>query len=825
MPIWKRAIIMVLVAAASGNVEAKGFHGGSGTGAGGAQPAEEFAGPFPSWVNVKTGCGAVGNGIANDTAAIQTCINGLNSTTPVVYFPAGTYNISSTLVWPGNGQTCSTAPSVGSSYGRLVGADPSTVTIKWVGASGATMFCLNGVQFSSINRMTLDANTSNSAKIIISQGWTGPNSGGQFADVGNEYTDVIFKNAGASTGAGFAFFCGTQGFQCSEVTLLRDQFINNVVGVQTEQANAADVWCWHCSFQGNGFAMSAGGTPKGIPGAPCGANDCAGQFSAFASVFQNTTNQEFTWGNNGPMFNLIDNYSSGANRFINSGGTGAFDPAVIKGNTIVNTANCLSILDADTGPELFIGNTVVTSGSCTTASSGGATSTPTAGPSIISSGDLLAKDNFFTKGSAPSGACSTTTPAFAGGRCHEFGETITTITPPPPPVLPGVPANLSRTIFEAAPSGSGTTCSAGSPCAVQTAVCLAATGSSGFSAGNCTGAVVPSRNVVHLIPGSYSISTTVSFPANTDIQFICDGYYAQLSPSGLSSGMSTVKINGPSSLVMHYCSVSGDLAKTVNGIEITGVDQVGAKVWADQLLMSNSNVRNVFADSTLSNVGIEIHDSHFFLSSDVAVSVAGGISLSIYGCVTTSSAPNGVFNISGPGSLMVNGCWNDAGADQIFSVSGSGRFALVGSHGGIGTDGVTLPPTAGTLSGFTGTAQIGSWDITPVSFAGTPAINVGTSVGATVLGWGIAGNSTYWNTGGAFSGTTGFLNSFQFQPGAGYGVTNYTEVSATQPFINNAMSLFETTSPTTPAVAAPGVTAIQLQRVFVSAGHYGIWIH
>jgi hypothetical protein len=267
------------------------------------------------------------------------------------------------------------------------------------------------------------------------------------------------------------------------------------------------------------------------------------------------------------------------------------------------------------------------------------------------------------------------------------------------------------------------------------------------------------------------------------------------------------------------------LSETVNGIEMAGVDQVGAKVWADQLLMSNSNVRNFFADSTLNNIGVEIHDSHFFLSSDMDVSVAGGGSLAIYGCVTSSSATNGVFNISGSGSLMVNGCWNDGGPDKIFSASGSGSFALVGDHGGIGTDGVTLPPTAGTLSGFTGTAQIGSWDVTPVAFAGTPTIDVGTSAGATVLGWGIAGNSTYWNTGGAFAGTTGFLNSFQFQPGMGYGVTNYTEVSATQPFINNAMSLLKNTSPTTPAIAAPGITGIQLQRVFVSAGHYGIWIH
>jgi hypothetical protein len=60
--------------------------------------AEEFVGPFANWTNVKTTCGAVGDGSQDDTSAIQTCLNRLSSgSSVVIWFPAGTYKITSTL--------------------------------------------------------------------------------------------------------------------------------------------------------------------------------------------------------------------------------------------------------------------------------------------------------------------------------------------------------------------------------------------------------------------------------------------------------------------------------------------------------------------------------------------------------------------------------------------------------------------------------------------------------------------------------------------------------------------------------------------------------
>ncbi|MBV9124249.1 MAG: hypothetical protein JO112_12900 [Planctomycetes bacterium] len=53
----------------------------------------EFVGPFPSWKNVQTDYGVRGDGVADDTAAIQKGLDDLknvaNNDWCVLYFPAG----------------------------------------------------------------------------------------------------------------------------------------------------------------------------------------------------------------------------------------------------------------------------------------------------------------------------------------------------------------------------------------------------------------------------------------------------------------------------------------------------------------------------------------------------------------------------------------------------------------------------------------------------------------------------------------------------------------------------------------------------------------
>src|SRR6516162_3528333 len=87
---------------------------------------EEFVGPFASWANVKTNYAAAGDGVADDTAAIQNALNALGPTNPTLYFPAGTYRITQTLTLAAQ------------QYVNIIGQDPSSTAIIWGGSSGGT---------------------------------------------------------------------------------------------------------------------------------------------------------------------------------------------------------------------------------------------------------------------------------------------------------------------------------------------------------------------------------------------------------------------------------------------------------------------------------------------------------------------------------------------------------------------------------------------------------------------------------------------------------------------------------------------------------------
>ena len=140
---------------------------------------EEFVGPFPSWSNVKTGYGAVADGSADDTAAIQRALDALGPTNPTLYFPAGTYRITKTLSLSGQ------------EYINVIGRDPAATILVWAGPSGGTMVNLNGVAYSRFDRLTF--NGQNRAGIAVDQSWDGS---APYFDTGNEYADDVFENAG-----------------------------------------------------------------------------------------------------------------------------------------------------------------------------------------------------------------------------------------------------------------------------------------------------------------------------------------------------------------------------------------------------------------------------------------------------------------------------------------------------------------------------------------------------------------------------------------------------------------------------------------------------
>ncbi len=119
-----------------------------------AAPAPPAAASLPSldwvprsdWVNVKD-LGAVGDGVADDTAAIQTALAGVTDAS-TIYFPAGTYRLTDTLRLTGK-------PGGGTMGVLLVGHGRDTLFV-WDGPEGASMFLDDGIPYSRYVGMIFD---------------------------------------------------------------------------------------------------------------------------------------------------------------------------------------------------------------------------------------------------------------------------------------------------------------------------------------------------------------------------------------------------------------------------------------------------------------------------------------------------------------------------------------------------------------------------------------------------------------------------------------------------------------------------------------------
>jgi hypothetical protein len=358
---------------------------------------EEFVGPFPSWANVKTNYAAVGDGVADDTAAIQRALNALGSTNPTLYFPAGIYRITQTLTLAGQ------------QYVNIIGQDPSNTTIIWAGAPGGTMLYLNGIAYSRFDRLAFNGQAS--AAVAVDQSWAGS---GNYFDTDNEYADDVFENAG------IGLRCGNLGAGCAETSMLRDQFVSDTVaGVSMRNYNALDMFIWYSLFQNDADGVTN--------------NQGAGNFHVYDSVFENSTLADLEIGNTG-VFNFRGNYSIGSNWFfVCAGATNNPANITVEGNTILDTIKPESIVACELGPVILLDNTIRSLASVT--------SGPVVSVSSFNAADLFSMGNTFT---VPPPA------TYGNGHYHSVQDqsVARSTVNPSPPILPGTPPNNKRQIFE-----------------------------------------------------------------------------------------------------------------------------------------------------------------------------------------------------------------------------------------------------------------------------------------------------------------------------------------------------------------------------------------
>lgn len=202
---------------------------------------EEFNGPFPNWKNVKTDFGAIGDGITDDAPAINAALYAFrdleNTNFSVLYFPAGTYKLCSTIY---NADRAGGGTHY-SGFG-IVGEDPENTILLWDGPDDGTMFTLDG-WYLKISRLTFEGQ--NRAKIgLFRDGGFG---------TGVEYSDLFFSNLV------FGIQLGDFRTGQAENLFLRCRFSNCDVGIFGSDMNSLDTWVWYCLFEDCNWGIHLGG--------------------------------------------------------------------------------------------------------------------------------------------------------------------------------------------------------------------------------------------------------------------------------------------------------------------------------------------------------------------------------------------------------------------------------------------------------------------------------------------------------------------------------------------------------------------------------------
>jgi pectate lyase-like protein len=367
---------------------------------------EEFVGPFPSWTNVKTAYGAVGDGQTDDTAALQRALAQLGSSghAPVLFLPAGHYRITGTLtlahqIWLG-----------------VIGEDPDSTSIVWDGPRGGTMLEVNGVAYSRINRLTFDGRRT--AAIAVDQSFD--NTAPHF-DTGNEYADDVF------TDVEFGIHGGFKDFGFAETSIVRARFIRNTTaGVALGNFNALDIWIWHSVFEDCAVGVT------NDPG--------AGNYHVYGTVFHRSRLADLLMQNTGG-FSARGNYSIGSRAFFVSGQTISHPASIeIQGNTIIDPLETTAIRLGNQGPGLVVDNTI--------RSLPGAQAAVVWWKSLSHGADVVSIGNTFT---VPN-------PFDVNGRHVGIDDRVVPrdAISAREPVLPAVLENRHREIFEVPPGATAT---------------------------------------------------------------------------------------------------------------------------------------------------------------------------------------------------------------------------------------------------------------------------------------------------------------------------------------------------------------------------------
>jgi hypothetical protein len=360
-----------------------------------ADGGEEFTGPFPSWRDLRRDYKAVGDGKADDTAALQKALDDLikHQKSCVLYIPSGTYRLTKTVKTVRKAHTDCQGIAV-------IGEDPATTTLIWDGDRGGTVFQWDA-WYSKISRLTVDAKGRASIALLY----------GPAFSTYNETSDMVFKNAKSGL-----VFGGEKTNGQAENEVLRCQFVNCENGLMTVNWNSMDIWVWYCRFENCGR----------------GVHNIMGNWHVWESSFHQSRTSDLSTANL-MAFSAVNNTSVGSKCFFDfTSGHSWGSPSSVTGNRILDPTGDWGMILGNAGPYLVVDNQFRLPGK--------------ARGLQMTWGDQTLVGNAYTKEDAVA----------EKGRFRRIDEKVIAAQEIPDAVsLPGTPARHKRKVFEVRPGAMG----------------------------------------------------------------------------------------------------------------------------------------------------------------------------------------------------------------------------------------------------------------------------------------------------------------------------------------------------------------------------------